>query len=957
MAGMLLGGSYLAVSCLAKMRRESKRIDDDNPYLNRETGRSKRRPGCYEAYVKPALDKGLSFAGLIVLSPVYAVISAAIYLDDPGPVLFTQKRVGKGGHFIQIHKFRTMKMDTPHDVPTHLLKDPDQYVTRVGRILRKMSLDELPQIWDIFRGVMSIIGPRPALWNQEDLIAEREKYGANDILPGLTGLAQISGRDELEIAVKAEYDGKYTSVLHAGGIRAVAQDLSCFFGTIRSVIRHDGVVEGGTGNVLPAADPADAGFEDYGYKKTFHIDKNAKKKVLITGAGSYVGESFRTYAAEHYPNLSVDVLDMQDERWREYDFSPYDSIFHVAGIAHADVGKVPEAEKQRYYAVNADLAIETAALAKESGVRQFILMSSMIIYGDSAPFGTEKIIDEHTVPAPANFYGDSKWQADKGVRKLQNDGFQVAVIRAPMIYGKGSKGNYPVLSKMAKRLPVFPNVRNQRSVLYIENLCEFVSLLVMSGESGVYFPQNGEYSCTSGLVREIGKAAGRNIRLAGWMKPAVVLGSKMPGKIGGMVNKAFGNYEYAKELSDYEGVNYRVSDFRQSVRYTEAASKSRILFLVNHDVVIYNFRLELVERLLEEGYEVHISSPYGERIDDLIALGAKYHEIEIDRHGMNPVKELSVLLNYKRLIHEIRPAVVLGYTIKPNIYGAMAAGSAGVPFVANITGLGTAVENGGLKQKIMVALYKLAFVKVQCVFFQNEENEAFFRENHIAIGKHDMLPGSGVNLERFPYTPLPECGNGRDGAPVKFAFISRIMKEKGIEQYLSAAEIIRKYYPTVEFHVCGFCECEYEGRLEELNKNETIIYHGMIRDVAEMISSVHCIVHPTYYPEGISNVLLEACSCGRPIVTTDRSGCREVVSDGVNGYQIAEKNVNDLVDALKRFLELSHLEKNEMGLAGRKLVEKKYDRKLVIDRYMEEIHKAESATSGDRFRCVESTVL
>ena len=568
-AGMVLMGSYLTASYLAKKSRESDGMDDDNPYLNHDPGRSKRKSGCYEAYIKPALDKGLSFVGLIVLSPVCAVISAAVYLDDPGPVLFTQKRVGKGGHFFELHKFRTMKMDTPHNVPTHLLKDPDQYITRVGRILRKMSLDELPQIWDIFRGKMSVIGPRPALWNQADLIAEREKYGANSVMPGLTGLAQISGRDELEIAVKAEYDGEYTTVLHAGGFRAAAQDLSCFFGTIRSVLRHDGVVEGGTGNAHPAVDPVDAGFENYGYKKTFQIDKEAGKKVLITGAGSYVGESFRTYAAEHYPNLSVDTLDMQDKDWREYDFSSYDSVFHVVGIAHADVGKVSEAEKQRYYAVNTDLAIETAALAKESGVRQFILMSSMIIYGDSAPYGTEKVINEHTVPAPANFYGDSKWQADKGVRKLQDDGFQVAVIRAPMIYGRGSKGNYPVLSKMAKRLPVFPNVRNQRSMLYIENLCEFVSLLVMSGESGVYFPQNGEYSCTSELVREIGKAAGRNVRLAGWMKPAVVLGSKIPGKIGGMVNKAFGNCVYEQSISKY-GFGYQIIDFHMSIERTEA---------------------------------------------------------------------------------------------------------------------------------------------------------------------------------------------------------------------------------------------------------------------------------------------------------------------------------------------------------------------------------------------------
>ena len=248
-AGMVLMGSYLTASYLAKKSRESDGIDDDNPYLNHDPGRSKRKSGCYEAYIKPALDKGLSFVGLIVLAPVYAVISAAVYLDDPGPVLFTQKRVGKGGHFFELHKFRTMKMDTPHDVPTHLLKDPDQYITRVGRMLRKMSLDELPQIWDIFRGKMSIIGPRPALWNQADLIAEREKYGANSVMPGLTGLAQISGRDELEIAEKAALDGEYVEKLKKGRFGSITIDARCFFETVFSVFRCDGVVEGGTGEM------------------------------------------------------------------------------------------------------------------------------------------------------------------------------------------------------------------------------------------------------------------------------------------------------------------------------------------------------------------------------------------------------------------------------------------------------------------------------------------------------------------------------------------------------------------------------------------------------------------------------------------------------------------------------------------------------------------------------------
>jgi O-antigen biosynthesis protein WbqP len=197
----------------------------------------------YEKFVKRLIDIVLSALGLILLSWLYLILIIAIKLDDPGPAFFAQKRVGKGKKFFKLYKFRSMKMSTPHDTPTHLLENPDQYITKVGKFLRKSSLDELPQIWNIFVGDMSIIGPRPALWNQDDLVDERDKYGANDIKPGLTGWAQINGRDELEIPVKAKLDGEYVEKLSLGF------DVKCFFGTITSVLKSDGIVEGGTGEM------------------------------------------------------------------------------------------------------------------------------------------------------------------------------------------------------------------------------------------------------------------------------------------------------------------------------------------------------------------------------------------------------------------------------------------------------------------------------------------------------------------------------------------------------------------------------------------------------------------------------------------------------------------------------------------------------------------------------------
>ena len=202
----------------------------------------------YKNVVKRAIDMLLSFIGMIVLIPIFVIVGIIIFIDDPGPVLFKQKRIGKNKNTFWLHKFRSMKMKTP-DVPTHLLGNPEQYITRVGHVLRLLSIDELPQIYDILRGSMSIIGPRPALWNQDDLVAERDKYGANDIRPGLTGWAQINGRDELPIDIKARYDGEYTAILNQGGMSAFKMDLKCFFGTIAKVLKHEGVVEGNVNSV------------------------------------------------------------------------------------------------------------------------------------------------------------------------------------------------------------------------------------------------------------------------------------------------------------------------------------------------------------------------------------------------------------------------------------------------------------------------------------------------------------------------------------------------------------------------------------------------------------------------------------------------------------------------------------------------------------------------------------
>ena len=358
----------------------------------------------------------------------------------------------------------------------------------------------------------------------------------------------------------------------------------------------------------------------------------------------------------------------------------------------------------------------------------------------------------------------------------------------------------------------------------------------------------------------------------------------------------------------------------------------KILILVNHDVVIYNFRKELVWSLLEQGYEVYLSSPKGERIALLQERGVNYIPTIVDRHGTSVVGDVKLFRQYVAMMRSIQPDMVLTYTIKPNIYGGMAARICRIPYLVNITGLGTALEHVGFLQKITTVLYKISMKKAKRIFFQNQENLDFFQKNHIGNAtQYSLLPGSGVNLEEFQVLPYP------DDDEIHFVFISRIMKEKGIEEYLKAAEVIKNKYPKVYFHICGFCEEAYQDRLKRFQDQGTIIYHGMVSDVRDVLKMMHCTIHPSFYPEGISNVLLESCASGRPIITTDRSGCREVVEASRNGYMIPTKDAEALILAIERFLGLAWEEKRQMGLRGREKVEKEFDRKIVVDAYLKEI--------------------
>lgn len=285
------------------------------------------------------------------------------------------------------------------------------------------------------------------------------------------------------------------------------------------------------------------------------------KKILITGRNSYVGNQLTDYLNKEPEKYTVVKKSVRDGKWKELDFSNYDVVIHVAGIAHQDTKKDQE---DLYYKVNTNLTIDIASRAKEAGVKQFIFMSSIIVYGESGRIGVPKVITKETIPEPSNFYGNSKLLAEKGIKPLQSSDFNVVIIRPPMIYGKGSRGNYPILAKFAKILPVFPDIENQRSMIYIENLSELIRIIINNKENGLFFPQNKEYVKTSNMVKTISEVAQKKIWL---VKLPLNIVSNIFKRMN-IVNKVFGNLVYEKSMSEYK-VDYNINDFYQTILKTE----------------------------------------------------------------------------------------------------------------------------------------------------------------------------------------------------------------------------------------------------------------------------------------------------------------------------------------------------------------------------------------------------
>ncbi len=369
--------------------------------------------------------------------------------------------------------------------------------------------------------------------------------------------------------------------------------------------------------------------------------------------------------------------------------------------------------------------------------------------------------------------------------------------------------------------------------------------------------------------------------------------------------------------------------------------KHLVALLTNNDDDIYCFRKELIEEIIAAGYEMLISCPDGEKFELMKHLEYRYDDPVIDRRGTNIVADLKLFIHYFKLFIKNKPSVVLTYTAKPNVYAGIAAYLLGIPVISNVTGFGSVLNEGGLKQKLIMSLFKFSFRRSACVMFQNSTNMKLAEETGMVKGEHRLIPGSGVNTERYPLQPYPDGDNGKLGEKVVFNYIGRILHDKGVDDYIEAARRIKAEYPNTEFNMLGFIEpteMHYQKLLSELEEEGIIKYRGSQKDIKPFIAASHATIHPSTYGEGMSNVLLESASSGRPIISTDNPGCMETFIDGETGFIYHGGDVDDLCEQIRKFLALTNEKRKIMGEKGREYIKANFSRKKVIEAYLEKIN-------------------
>lgn len=369
--------------------------------------------------------------------------------------------------------------------------------------------------------------------------------------------------------------------------------------------------------------------------------------------------------------------------------------------------------------------------------------------------------------------------------------------------------------------------------------------------------------------------------------------------------------------------------------------KHLIALLTNNDDDIYCFRKELIEGIIDAGYEMLISCPDGEKFELMQHLEYRYDDPVIDRRGTNIVADAKLFIHYFRLFLKNKPSVVLTYTAKPNVYAGLAAYLLRIPVISNVTGFGSVFNESGLKQKLIMSLFKFSFRRSACVMFQNSTNMKLAEKSGMIKGEHRLIPGSGVNTDRYPLQPYPDGGNGKNGEKIVFNYIGRILHDKGVDDYMEAAKRIKAEYPNTEFNMLGFIEpteMHYKDILADLEEKDIVKYRGSLKDIKPFVAASHATIHPSTYGEGMSNVLLESASSGRPIISTDNPGCQETFIDGETGFIYHGGDVDALCKQIEKFLAMPNEERKIMGEKGREYIKSNFSREIVIKAYLEKIN-------------------
>lgn len=638
------------------------------------------------------------------------------------------------------------------------------------------------------------------------------------------------------------------------------------------------------------------------------------KKILITGAGSYIGTSFENYMKKWPDKYQVDTVDMIGDGWKKYDFSGYDTVYHVAGIAHSDNGKISKEKAKLYYEVNTKLTIQTAMKAKKSGVKQFIFMSSAIVYGDSAPIGRSKMITRDTPVSPANCYGDSKVKAENGLRKLEDENFKVVILRPPMIYGKGSKGNYPLMSKLAQKLPVFPKVENCRSMLYIENLMEFVRLMIENEESGTFWPQNKEYSNTSELVQMIAARHGKRVVL---VRGCTIL-LKLMGLATGVVDKAFGNLAYDQKMSKYKD-EYQSYSLSQSIKKTECLMRKKAIQLASVASMIDQFNIPNIQILQSLGYEVDVVADFTnpgtitkeraaelkKRLDE---MGVCVYDIAIPR-TINPIAIYKAYKKVKKLIYKKKYNLLHCHSpIGGVIARAAAKGKRRKGLKVIYTAHGFHFYNGApLKNWIIFYPIEKFFSRYTDVLITINKEDYKRASEQFYAKKTEYIPGVGVDTEKFAVCKVDKKAKRREIGVKESDFlllsVSELLERKNQKIVIDALNVINKKgkIDNIVYLVVGQgnMEDEFNHLISEYGLEAHVKLLGFRTDIAELCETVDCFIHFSLR-EGLGIVPCEAMAAGLPIISVAVNGINDYTEDGVFGCCVNPASIEQMITSIEK---------------------------------------------------------